>query len=177
MIIRVEHKQRYTVIADTSLRDDRLSFRATGVLAYLLSLPDGTDISGRRLCLAKKEGRDAVMSALKELDEAGYLKREKFQTADGTWSTLCTLVESPSPENPDSVTENPPAEASDFQSPSPGKPGVGFPGPKDLVPEVSTKDLGAGFPGNGHPMPPELPKDLRVRGAEFFRALRHGDPT
>lgn len=142
MIIRVEHKARYTVIADASLKDERLSFRATGVLAYLLSLPDGADISGRRLCLAKKEGRDAVMSALKELEEAGYLRRDRTQEADGTWSTLCTLVESPSPENPDPVTENPPGEASDFQSPSPEKPAVGFPGPNCLVPEMNTKNSG-----------------------------------
>lgn len=105
MIIRVEHKRRFTVIADASLRDPRLSFRATGVLAFLLSLADGTDISGRRLCQTKKEGRDATLAALKELEEAGYLVRSRHQNpADGRWTTLCTVVEA--------ATDNPP--------PSPG---------------------------------------------------------
>lgn len=112
MIIRVPHRKRFTMIANAALRDKQLSFRATGILAYLLSLPDGSSISGRRLAEEKAEGRDAIMTALAELEKAGYLLRERAQMVDGKWTTTVTIQESPSPENPDSVPGNPP--------PSPG---------------------------------------------------------
>lgn len=115
MIIRVPHRRRYTVIADAALRDSRLSFRATGVLAYLLSLPDGSEVSARRLADTKSEGRDAILRALDELQMAGYLDRERQQVEAGRWTTAVTIRELPSPENPDSVVAgNPP--------PSPEKP-------------------------------------------------------
>jgi len=102
VIIRVKHEKNYTVISDHSLRDDRLSFRATGVLAYLLSLPDGTELSGVRLVAAKAEGRDAVYTALKELQDAGYLLRTKRQDETGHWYTSCTVRELPG--NPPPIT-------------------------------------------------------------------------
>lgn len=103
MIIRVDHKKNYTVISDAALRDERLSFRATGVLAYLLSLPDGAELSGVRLVNAKAEGRDAVYTALKELDDAGYLLRDRRQDDTGRWYTVCTVRELP-PGNPQPIT-------------------------------------------------------------------------
>lgn len=112
MIIRVEHRKRFTVIADPALRDSQISFRATGVLAYLLSLPDGTKISGREMTAAKREGRDAILAALGELEKAGYLIRTRTQAASGTWFTTCVLNEqppenpSPSPGNQDSVFQD-----------------------------------------------------------------------
>lgn len=127
MIIRVPHRHQYTVIADVALRDARLSFRATGVLAYLLSLPDGSQISGRRLIEIKSEGRDAILRALGELESAGYLVRDRLQGADGRWGTAVTLQEAPSPENPDSVPGNRPLTS---HQPSPEKPSPGNPDSK-----------------------------------------------
>ena len=41
MIIRViRHEQNFTVIDNACQRDLTLSFKATGLLAYLLSMPD-----------------------------------------------------------------------------------------------------------------------------------------
>lgn len=93
MIIRVEHRKHYTVITDQALRDPALSFRATGLLAYLLSLPDGTEISGLRIQHAKREGRDAVFSALKELETSGYLQRQRLKDSTGRWFWANVLVE------------------------------------------------------------------------------------
>jgi len=100
VIIRVAHKKGYTVISDAALRDKELSFRATGVLAYLLSLPDGTEISGVRLVDAKQEGRDAVYTAMKELETAGYVTRQKRQDSTGHWFTTCTVSELPPEKQP-----------------------------------------------------------------------------
>lgn len=58
-------------------QDERLSFLARGVLAYVLSLPAGWDFSIERIarsCKAtvKGSGREAVTSAMRELEDAGY---------------------------------------------------------------------------------------------------------
>lgn len=134
MIIRVEHRERYTVITNQALRDERLSYRSTGLLAYILSFQDDVALSGRALCVAKREGRDAVLAAMAELEDAGYLERRREQLDNGRWQTVCILKElSPSPENPDSVPGN---RTVTSHKPSPGKPSPGNPDSKDL----STKD-------------------------------------
>lgn len=61
----------------TTAQDERLSFVARGVLAYVLSLPDGWAYSIERIaksCKAtvKGSGREAVTSAMRELEDAGY---------------------------------------------------------------------------------------------------------
>lgn len=99
MIIRVPHRRQFTIVANQALQDPRLSFRATGVLAYLLSLPPASEISGLRIQQTKKEGRDAVYSALKELETTGYLHRQRFKDKLGKWYWANVLAELP-PENP-----------------------------------------------------------------------------
>ena len=62
------------------LEDSRLSFRAKGLLAYLLAHP-GLDLSNKRLLASiSLEGVDALSTALQELEEAGYLR--KIQESD-----------------------------------------------------------------------------------------------
>lgn len=49
------------------LNDIRLSWRAKGLWAYMMSLPDDWDYSIRGLATRAKDGRDSVMSGLNEL--------------------------------------------------------------------------------------------------------------
>ncbi len=73
MIVRIKrHKNYFTQIDRRALEDPRLSFKATGILAYLLSKPDGWQVRGEQLARAKKEGRDAVLKGLQELRKFGY---------------------------------------------------------------------------------------------------------
>lgn len=137
MIIRVEHRDRYTVITNQALRDGRLSYRATGLLAYVLSFTDDIVLTSERLSSYKREGRDAVRAALTELEKAGYLRREREQTRSGIWRTVCVMSEiPPMPGNPSSVTGSQPVTS---HQPMPGKPTVGFPGP--VVPSTCEEVL------------------------------------
>lgn len=70
------------------LQDKRISFRAAGILGELLSLPDHWQTSATKLAEGRKEGRDAVETALSELDKAGYLIRRRLQFRNGTWGWL-----------------------------------------------------------------------------------------
>lgn len=94
-IVRVAKRERYVIIDKTGLEDADLSFRATGLLSYLLSKPDHWTISYRALAEVKREGEHAVLTALAELEEAGYLKRHRKQNARGQWEWEQVLYECP----------------------------------------------------------------------------------
>jgi hypothetical protein len=65
----------FALIHREALADGRLSFKARGILAYLLALPDGAEISPERITKSGTDGERAVKSGLKELQDAGYLLR------------------------------------------------------------------------------------------------------
>jgi len=89
MIIRTPKNKEnpYSVINNYGLRDPELSWKAKGLLAYLLSLPDDWRVRPRELAKhakarkaqnskkAAKSGVKAVYSGIHELMEAGYIKR------------------------------------------------------------------------------------------------------
>jgi len=77
------------------LQDKRISFRARGILGYLLSLPDGWEASAERIAHETTEGRDAVATALKELEQVGYLARRKYQAATGKWAWIWLYSDTP----------------------------------------------------------------------------------
>jgi DNA-binding transcriptional ArsR family regulator len=89
------------------LRDSRLSFRARGVLAHLLSHNDGWHCTSDDLVRAGTEGRDAIRAALRELREAGYVEIRRQQDDRGRWTTETMVYDEPIIE----ITDKQPAAA------------------------------------------------------------------
>lgn len=86
----------FTILSNAVINDERLSFRARGILTWLLSKPDDWHTRSESIAAqSPKEGRDAVRSALRELADLGYLVREKIQDERGRWSTIQTVYEEP----------------------------------------------------------------------------------
>jgi hypothetical protein len=86
----------YTVLRNSVLRDDRLSFRARGILVAILSRPDNWRTDSDSLSRAGKEGRDAIRTALKELEEFHYLYRFREQDKEtGQWKSHCYVYDQP----------------------------------------------------------------------------------
>lgn len=85
----------FTIVRNAVIRDEHLSFRARGVLLYLLSMPGDWETSSDRIADAGKEGRDAIRRALRELIDVGYVTREKEQNAAGQWVTHYTVRDRP----------------------------------------------------------------------------------
>lgn len=83
-VIRGHHNfdDKYAQIPNNFLRDSRLSLKAIGLLAQLMSHSPGWNVSIRTLALSNKVSRDQITSAMKELEKLGYITRS--QQRDGT---------------------------------------------------------------------------------------------
>lgn len=103
--IRVAKRKKFTMVARDTVNDGRLSFRARGILFWLLDKPDDWHTDSEQIAEQGSEGRDAIRSALIELTHFGYLRREKKQDQAGKWFTSWTVFESPTPENPASENQ------------------------------------------------------------------------
>jgi len=77
-------------------QDERLSFRARGIIAEHVSRPPGWRSDAVSLSRRAKEGEKAVRAALRELEQLGYLQRERVRTPQGRIVTEWTLSDSPS---------------------------------------------------------------------------------
>lgn len=79
MVMRTEKNKNYTVMGNYHLRDKELSLKAKGLLSIMLSLPDGWNFSTQGLTTLSSDGETAIRSTLKELEQKGYLKRNKVR--------------------------------------------------------------------------------------------------
>ncbi len=93
------HRSRYTcgftVLPNFLLQDRRLSYTARGLLADLLSRPDGWREDGRHMADSSPQGRLAVAKALRELTAAGYYRVVRVRQADGTFVSEAHVYDSP----------------------------------------------------------------------------------
>jgi hypothetical protein len=65
------------------MRDERLSWKAKGLLAYLLGHAAGFRVSQNLMQRQATDGRDSLLSGLAELERAGYLVRSGRQRGEG----------------------------------------------------------------------------------------------
>ena len=111
MIVRSPRPaNHFTVLTNSIIRDRRLSWRARGILVYLLSMPDDWRTTSSHLASVGQEGRDSIRNALAELESVGYLRRTKCQDERGRWTTRTLVFDAP--QNPQG---NPQPEP-DFQA-------------------------------------------------------------
>jgi hypothetical protein len=76
-IIRVKSEKGFTMIPNSVFKAE-LSLRATGLLTYILHLPDDWVLYKTYLYdTLPKDGRDAVKTAWKELEENGFIVAER----------------------------------------------------------------------------------------------------
>lgn len=78
-VLRKEKRSEYTVIDNAIFKDKSLSMKAKGLLCQMLSLPNNWNYSIAGLTTLVNDGESAVRAALKELEEAGYFRREQVR--------------------------------------------------------------------------------------------------
>lgn len=75
IVNRVEKIGNFTTIDNGYLNDEDLSFKAKGILTYLLSLPDDWVVHIEQIVTKSKDGISSFRTGLSELIDKGYLKR------------------------------------------------------------------------------------------------------
>ena len=128
-VFRIDKTRDYTVMSNHHLRNTELSLKAKGLLSLMLSLPDNWDYTTKGLARICKDGVDSICAAVRELEEHGYVIRERVRGANGQLGSIeYTILEQPSPER-----ENPVQVKPILENPVLGK-------PEQEIPAQSNKD-------------------------------------
>ena len=91
-IIKSKRKSNFYIMSHIARNDSSISFKAFGLLSYLMGLPEDWEIHVSHLVKVKKEGREAVYAAIKELINAGYMKRIDVRDEDNKFVRVDYLV-------------------------------------------------------------------------------------
>lgn len=170
--VKIKKTKYYTMISNFVLNDIRLTWRAKGLWAFMMSLPDDWDYSVRGLATRAKDGRDSVTSGLNELKKYGYLTVDYVRDDHGRIiDTEYTIYEKSQLAGADAETEVPrsskPKASPKKKHPSKasqnnGQTVVGNP---DTVISESKGDNVAGNPDTVTPYPEnQPPKPQKVAG-------------
>jgi len=103
LIRRGKHESAFVILPNATVRDERLSHLARGILAEILSYPDGWTTTADRLAeqsrsnrgVKRGAGRPAYREAFAELEAAGYLHRIRHQDDRGRWATVMVVFDTP----------------------------------------------------------------------------------
>jgi len=82
-VFRVEKSREFTVIANCVFKDRTLSAKAKGLLVEMLSLPENWDYTLKGLTCLFTDGLDSIRQGIRELEEHGYIVRERKRDAKG----------------------------------------------------------------------------------------------
>lgn len=112
-VIRVEKTKNYTVMSNYHFKEKEMTLKAKGLLSLMLSLPDNWNYSIAGLVAICKENETAIKSALKELQNFGYVRIDKImpnKTESGRIEYVYTVFENPEQSKEKQGVENLPIE-------------------------------------------------------------------
>jgi len=88
-IYRQKRKSNYTIVPNEMLNNKNLSWKAKGMLTYLLSLPDKWEVYAAHLRTVSVDGNDSTVSGLHELMQFKYVWRKpRSGNEPGGWEYL-----------------------------------------------------------------------------------------
>ncbi|MEU7280408.1 helix-turn-helix domain-containing protein [Streptomyces sp. NPDC045431] len=146
------HRTRFTIIGNHLAQHAKLSLTAIGLSVHIQSLPPGARVDIRTLAGRFPEGRERVAAALRELEEHGYLRRERGRTPDGRCFTR-------------TISCNKPAAARKESAPEP----TAAPPEPTPRPRREPKPLSVPQPGYSN-------AELLWQAVDLLAGLRHADP-
>ncbi|WP_397537850.1 DnaD domain-containing protein [Rummeliibacillus pycnus] len=89
-IMRVAKNNNYTVMNRTALNDTRLSWKAKGIIAYMLSMPDDWVFYFDELVKHSTDGKASFRAGFNELKTCGYVERRPIRQGQRIkeWETI-----------------------------------------------------------------------------------------
>ena len=107
-IFRIQKRENpFVMVSKNLINDNRLNWKTKGLLIYLLSKPDNWKVNLTDLIKHAVDGRDSVMSAIKQAEKFGYLKYTKQQKDEQGRFIEVEICVYEEPCNGKSVTEKP----------------------------------------------------------------------
>jgi len=85
---RIVKSRGFTTIPNALINDSEISFKAKGILIYLLSKPDDWKVYESDIVNHSTDGRDKVRSGIKELLDAGYISRAQTRNESGQFEGI-----------------------------------------------------------------------------------------
>jgi hypothetical protein len=120
-IFRVQKSKNYSVISNTFIFDDKLSWKAKGIMTYFLARPDDWEFYMIEVAKNATDGKDSLRKGIKELEEAGYIERTGKRTGGQFKGYEYNVYETPCRDNRSGktaavkpISENPPLQSTDF---------------------------------------------------------------
>lgn len=156
-VFKIEKNQNYTVMSNHHLRDRNLSYKAKGLLSFMLSLPEDWDYSLAGLCSISKENRDGIRSILKELQEHHYVEIEKVRGYKGYFEYNYLIYEVPHFISLENEQSNP-----DMENPHLDTPNV------ETTTQINTNIINT---------KKQIDKDDKTKISSFFVAEEHNRLT
>ena len=129
-VFRVEKSREFTVIANCVFKDRTLSAKAKGLLVEMLSLPENWDYTLKGLATLFSDGIDSIRQGIRELEEHGYVVRERKRDARGRLGGMEYVIY----ETPHTAVENTSKGAAPISA---------YPAKDTPIAENPTKDLSA----------------------------------
>ena len=175
-VFRIEKTRDYTVMANHHLRNTKLSLKAKGLLSLMLSLPEDWDYTTKGLAKICKDGVDSICSTVNELEEHGYVIRERIRNAKGQLTDIqYTILEQPKPPQPGQgkpKQENPVLDSPVLGTPKQEEPEQGNPAQLNTnrsSKEKSKKDLSSTEGSNPVQSIPQTPRGSDRKGRDRMR--------
>lgn len=98
-VCRVEKSKDYTVRSNFHLKDKSITLKAKGLLSQMLSLPENWNCTLEGLAQINKEKIDAIRTAIRELEAAGYIHRTRERDEKGRLGdTVYVIYDHPQPQ-------------------------------------------------------------------------------
>ena len=178
-VFRIEKTRDYTVMANHHLRNTELSLKAKGLLSLMLSLPEEWDYTTKGLSRICKDGVDSICAGVRELEEQGYVVRERIRNPNGQLGAIeYTILEQPQePKREKPERENPVQANPVLDYPVLGKPEQE--NPAQLNTYRTNKDesntLSANpYPINSYPINP-ITDQMGTDGMDVYREIIKGN--
>lgn len=108
----------YVMIDRTVFENPDVSWKAKGLMGYLLSRPDDWDVRMGDLVKRSTNGMESVRSAVKELEHHGYLVRCREHLDNGRFQWNITVHEVPVPCGDEPSMENPSMDHPQVENPT-----------------------------------------------------------
>ena len=181
-VFRIEKTRDYTVMSNYHLRDKRLSLKAKGLLSQMLSLPEDWDYTLTGLSTINRESKDAIRSAIQELEKCSYIERRQATDKQGKFSGNEYVIhefpaepeESEAEETQEPSLENPLSENPTTGNPSTEKPSSENPTQLNIDKQNTNKqNTDPQSTESFLPSQPQTPTDGRTLRAEIRRRIEY----